>query len=209
MIPAIPFATAVTTPAASKDMTLLATVKTELGITGSTDDAFFAVQIQQASAAIVTYCNREFAKETLVDTFRPECAVDYLSLARWPLVSITSIVEDGETLTAADYESEAATSLIYRLDGDDVRSRWAATKIVVTYEAGYVMLTSLPHDLERACIELVKRRWFARKRDPLVKSETVPDVYEVGYWVNGNGDSSSMPDDIALLINPYRRQAVA
>lgn len=208
MISAVPFKSVVTTPAASKDLTLLATVKTELGITGTTDDAWLSVQIQQASAFAVAYCNREFAKETLVDTFRPDAAANYLSLTRWPVVTIGSVVEDDETLTAADYEVDPAAGMLYRLDGDDERRRWAIAKIVVTYEAGYVLLTDLTHDLERACIELIKRRWFARKRDPLVKGEEVPDVYNVQYWVNGSGSGAALPDDIALTLDKYRRIAV-
>lgn len=210
-----PYKTTVSVAAASKDMTLKATVKAELGITVTTYDDLIDVMIQQASAAIVSYCNREFASETVVSLFRLDRratsysswrAVETLMLERVPVTSITSVDEDGTTLTADDYEVDAATGFLWRLDGDDNRSCWSATKITVTQVGGYVMLTTLPQDLERACLDLVKSRWFARARDPMVKAAEVPGVLSEQYWIgDAPGTGDGIPASIQLLLDPYRR----
>ncbi len=205
-----PYDLAVTAAAASKDMTLLATVKTELGITASTDDAWLALVIQEESAAAVAYCNREFARETVAESFRlegEERCVAGLYLSRVPVASIASVVEDGVTLTAADYELAAADGRLYRLDGDGNRSTWARAKIVVTYTGGYVMLTTLPQDLERAVRTLVKQRWFARTRDPLVKGASLDGVMSEQYWV-GDVNTVGMPAEVTAVFDRYRRIAV-
>lgn len=205
-----PYDLAVTAAAASKDMTLLATVKTELGITGSTDDAWLALVIQEESAAAVAYCGREFARETVAESFRLEGedrSVSGLYLSRVPVAAIASVVEDGVTLTAADYELAAADGRLYRLDGAGARSTWAKAKIVVTYTGGYVMLTTLPQDLERAVRTLVKQRWFARTRDPLVKGASLDGVMSEQYWV-GDVNTVGMPAEVTAVFDKYRRIAV-
>lgn len=211
---ASPFKTTVTTPAASKDMTVLATVLAELGLTGTdaSRDALLAALIKQASAAIVAYCQRELASETVRDDFRTEAerrCIEALILDRTPVTALGTVVENGVTLGGADTELDPATGFLYRLDGQDCRIAWAHAKITVAYTGGFVMLTTLPNDLERACIDLVKHRWFARARDPLVKSKDVVDVGREDYWVGGApGQEGGMPPEVTLLLDPYRRLVV-
>lgn len=210
---ASPFKTTVTTPAASKDMTVLATVLAELGLTGTdaSRDALLAALIKQASAAIVAYCRRELASETVRDDFRTETerrCIEALILDRTPVTALGTVVENGVTLGGADTELDPATGFLYRLDGQDCRIAWAHAKITVAYTGGFVMLTTLPNDLERACIDLVKHRWFARARDPLVKSVSVDGVATEGYWVGGVGEGAGLPPDVEALIAPYRRIVV-
>lgn len=196
--------------AASKDMTVLAAVKTELGITGTADDAWLALVIQEESAAACSYCNREFARETVTESFRLEGedrCVTGLYLSRTPVASITSVVEDGVTLTAADYELAAADGRLYRLDGAGNRSAWARAKIAVTYAGGYIMLSTLPQDLERAVRTMVKHRWYARQRDPLVKAASLDGVMSEQYWV-GDVNSDGTPAEVTAVLDRYRRIAV-
>src|ERR1044071_9207493 len=94
----------VKTPATSFDLTDIDTVKDELEISGSESDDRLARYITEASRAIATWCNRVFGKETVAETFRNGEGLECLVLARRPVVSITSIVEDGVTLSSSDYE---------------------------------------------------------------------------------------------------------
>ena len=109
------------------------------------------------------------------------------------------------TLTADDWELDAATGELWRLDGADRRVAWPAAKIVVAYAAGYWLpgdpQRDLPEDLERACLETIKARWFARLRDPLAKSEQVQGIASADYWVPsaGDGDPGLPPGVIGLL----------
>ena len=71
--------------------------------------------------------------------------------------------------------------------------------------AGYLLpgdpQRDLPEDLERACLETVKARWFARLRDPLVKGEQVQGIASADYWVpaTGAGDPGLPLGVIGLL----------
>lgn len=202
-----PYKTTVSEAAASIDLTTLATVKAELGITNGTSDADLARFITQMSHAAATYCNRVFAKETVVDYFRPqnECrSTDKLLLSRFPVGTITSVVEDGTTLDAADYEVDPTTGFLWRLS-DDERTSWALAKIVATYAGGYELLDELPNDVERAVIVMVKQAWFAKSQDPMAKAEEVPGVYRIERWVGtAPGEIGAIPAEAEALLDPYR-----
>lgn len=181
------------------------TVKLELGITVATSDSLIKTAIDQQSVVAESYCKRVFAKETLIDSFRLTCrGWAPLSLSRWPVVSITSVVEDTTTLTAADYELDASAGMLWRLDGSDRRSSWSSAKIVVTFVAGYALPIGLPRDIERAVTLMVKQAWFSARRDPLVKQENVPGVYEATYWIGAVGDDAGLPPEAAALLDQYR-----
>lgn len=210
-MPASPYKTTVSAASETFDLTILATVKAELGIPDATETYDDALEtfITQASRACATYCNRVFAEETLVDSFRLTSSTDKLLLSRMPVSSITSVVEDGTTLAADEYEFEAATGFLWRLDGDDNRSCWSCGKIVVTFVAGYELLETLPHDVERACIVTVKQNYFAKTRDPMVKEVDVPGVERVSYWVGSMpGDNGALPAEAEALLDPFRIIAV-
>jgi hypothetical protein len=201
MTVALPYNSTVSVEAQSKNMTSIERVKRELGVTVDTHNTFIYEAITQASAEIVSYCRREFAKETVVESFRVGEPVGILQLSRRPIVSVSSIVESGVTLTTDDYEIDALTGWIYRLDGNDERRGWECGKIVVTAVVGWEMLTDLPSDLERICIDLVKSKWFARKRDPLVKREEVPGVLLTEYWVDTGEYVRGLPAGIAKKLD--------
>jgi hypothetical protein len=205
-----PYKTVVSVEAVSKDMTVVATVKAELGITVTTYDDLLDVLIQHASAACASYCNREFASETVISSFRTPMErgrarpAEALLLDRTPMTAITTVVEDSVALDAAEYEFDAETGFLWKLSSNDTRVWWTGPKLVVTYTGGYVMLTTLPSDLERACIDLVKHRWFSRQRDPLVKAVDVPGVLSEQYWVGGASEGA-IPKEISVLLDPYVR----
>jgi hypothetical protein len=196
----------VTGAAEGTDLTTLAAVKADLGLSGTEDDALLADLINRASAMIMSYCGRAFAREALSETFRPSCRLPNLMLARRPVVSDgLAVTEAGETLASADWELDARSGLLYRLDGADGRIDWPAAKIVVTYAAGYILPgtagADLPADIEQACLSIVKGLWFARDRDPLVKNLTVDGVGSETYWVGGSGD-----EPIPQGLRSYREE---
>ena len=122
-------------------------------------------------------------------------------------------VAGGVTLTADDWELDAATGELWRLDGADRRVAWPAAKIVVAYAAGYLLpgdpQRDLPEDLERACLETVKARWFARLRDPLIKGEQVQGIASADYWVPSTGDADpGLPPSVVGLLQRYRLPTV-
>lgn len=193
------------TAAATSDLTVLATLKTELGITASTDDVLLADIIRRSSDIITRYCGRgTFGRATYDQTERLTRNVHAIVLDRDIKVSITSVTEDGVALTTAYYELDGTDgSMLYRLDGADGRTCWAGgSKVVIRYAAGFALLTDVPYDLESACLDLCKSAWLARTRDPALRSEKIEAIIERS-WFQGRADSGAVSPEMAARLAPY------
>jgi hypothetical protein len=208
--------TTVVTPATSYDLTTLAAVKDELSITGTASDVTLGRYITSASAAIAQYCNRIFPAETVKDEFWPDREVyNYqvpgivpsLQLTRWPTGTVTSVTENGDTLAiGTDYRVDAANGSLIRLDLMLYPTAWCARPIVATYAGGFA---ATPADVEDAAIRMVKGRYLAKGRDPLLKQESIPGVREYQLWVATGSDAGNMPPDVADILDNYRVPVVA
>lgn len=196
----------VTTAADTHDLTVLETVKDELGRTVSATDAQLTRWIHEASTQIASHCRRVFAAETVQEVFHGVSGADELILSRRPVTSITSVTEDDDTALATTYyEVEAETGLLYRLDGSGYRERWYASRVTVIYSGGYSLIGSLPRDIETAAIQLVARRAYAASRDPNLRSVQVEGLGQRQYWVDATA-KTQMAADIEALIAPYRNE---
>lgn len=191
----------VITPAANRDLTTLANVKSELGISDNGEDANLASWITAASNVIEAHCRRVFAEQTYEETFRNVGPQADLILAQYPVSELVSIAENDVTVASGDAEVNADTGALTRLLSDKP-AYWPCGKIVVSYRAGFAD-GDLPAAIERAAIMLVSLFRSGAGRDPLVKSRSVPDVLDTTYWIGGIGDSGLPPDVLALLA-PYR-----
>lgn len=202
-------------PSETFDLTSLDRVKTELNVTNNDSDDRLEQLIHEESASFADLCNRVFASETVTETFRRVRGRNNLvplGLKRYPVTSITSVVEDDVTLDITLYEVDAKTGLLYRLSDSDpeFRAVWCASKIVVTYIGGYTLLTNLPRRIETAVIQMIMGRWFsggASARDPSVKTEDVYGVARLEYWrgsAMGGASSSSLPPDVQEAVDLYR-----
>lgn len=213
----------VDTPASKTDLTLLATVKTELNISNNDDDTFLGALIDQASAFIRKYTGRLFERQTLTETLPGTGFVD-LYLTRTPVVTLTSITLNGTLLSTDEYTlNDADIGQIIRHDDADVPSgvvwplpnrpssglsqhiQWGsfANNISIVYVAGYLLPgeddRTLPEDLERVCIETVK--WFFEKRtgDPSVRFEKIGDAAQA-FEVN-----KQLPLTITMVLDRWTR----
>lgn len=204
----------IVTPAPLYDLTDLATVKDELQITAMDGDASLARYISEASKAVHQYCNRTFVVETVLDNFLPRrdgwpgVAVndlDPLQLSRFPIANLSSVVEDGVTLVSGtDFLPDATLGQLTRLDDEGFPMRWPMRPIAITYDAGFA---AMPADIVGAVIRAVSQRWFARGRDPMLRGEKVPGVYEAQWWVQAGADKGqdgNLSPDIVALIDNYR-----
>lgn len=219
--------TTVVTRAVTRDLTTLAAVKADFDIAASdASDSFLSRAIARASRAAETFCNRVFAIETLQDAIylarddyphmlRP--GLDALQLARWPIVSIESVMEESATLVAVtDFVIDSAKGQLLRIDSDGRRKPWSAERIIVSYRAGYVLpgqnaadfpgAEPLPDEIEDAIGRMVYTRVLERKRDPFVKSESVDGIGRTDYVVgNPNvSDGGNLSADVADILNNYR-----
>ncbi|MBM3642235.1 MAG: hypothetical protein FJX15_13115 [Alphaproteobacteria bacterium] len=198
-----------------------------LGLAATTDriDAL----CEEISDAICRYCRvpEDGVKaptlliETLVETLArstkleigafpyPASQPDFkgLPLSRYPIQTITSIVEDGVTLSVSNYAIDKAKGYLNRrLNGKDVY--WTADEIVVTYSAGRVMTQEL--GLRSAAINAVREQYFSDRRDPSLRSVNVEGIGRRDYQIGGaSGVSTSaamqpFTPSVLAALEPYR-----
>lgn len=218
--PAVQIASIVT-PASNYNLVDLTTLKTLLGITTTTYDAFLNLVIPQASTAAQTFTNNPFVVETIQDQFWPGAdGWPYmvrrreapLQLSRWPIVSVVSVVETINnvvtTLTlGTDYLADTASGQLTRLSTYSTPPvgiapwpvDWRANPIVAQYVAGYV---TIPGDVFDAVVTIIKAKWYAQQRDPFVRSENVPGVLSQSYFQMDS--ATGLPVDAVALLRLYR-----
>ncbi|MFN4283513.1 MAG: phage head-tail connector protein [Alphaproteobacteria bacterium] len=195
----------------TRDLTTLARVKAELAITGTSLDTVLGYLITSVSRAAESYLGRTLRRETLSETFRLDGAdrCEALVLDRRPVSSITSVTVDSVSQDAATWELDGGSGLLYRLC-DDRRAVWSSCqKIVVVYVAGYYMpgqtARDLPEDIEQGAIAWLRNLNAARGRDPMLKREVVPQVYEAEYWIGAQGTVGEPPPEAVALLAKHRR----
>jgi hypothetical protein len=108
-----------------------------------------------------------------------------------------------------DFLVNAEVGQIERLDFIGRPRPWNAVPTQVIYPAGYTAET-LPSDIEDAIIQLVKARWFARTRDPMIRSQNVEGVYSANYALGaGLGSDNDLPVDVQGMLERYRQPVIA
>lgn len=135
----------------------LSEMKTYLGIDSgdTTNDAFLTSQITTISDSIESYCQRVFAQTTYSETFygADYCPMSYLMAFMFPLISVTSITEDGTLLDAANYRIHKPTGRVTRTDFGGF---FCPEITVVVYSAGFA---AIPEPLKSVVYSLVGERY--------------------------------------------------
>lgn len=206
----------ITTPPAETDLTTIDRVKSELSITDvdTARDNLLGVKIAEASADIEAHSGRIFSRAGLTERFWGDPGVsEYLCLERYPVATITSVTVDGVLVAASEYRLDAETGILYRLDANGYPCIWSWCKdVVIVYAAGYIVPgetnRDLPYPVEGAVIDLVSSFWASRGRDPKVKSEDIPGLGSVEYWVGAVGAAGSLPPDVEAKCMTFRRVLV-
>lgn len=199
----------VTAAASSYDLTTLTNVKAELNIIDGASDVILKRYISGASQAAIQYCNRAFAVETVSEQFitdHSRClvrgGVKPLQLARWPIVTVTSVTENAVLLVAGtDYLVDATNGQLTRIDSDSFPRFWSPLPLTVVYSAGYA---TTPADLEDAIVRMVTKRWSAKGRDATLKQENIPGVLERQFWIATGNEAGNMTPDVVDILENYR-----
>lgn len=197
-----------TVTTAATDLLLLtdAELRRATGVASGQDAALLSLNKGIASA-ITSRCHVKAAGataptlrlETLTQVFRLDAPQEHLILARRPLVSITSVVEDAVTVDADDYEMQSGPGFLLRLC-NDYPAWWSACKITVVYTAGW---ETVPENLRQAAMKLAKVLWSeSQPGDPNAKRIVVPGVYEIERWVP-QGDDPLFSQEINELLRDY------
>lgn len=198
----------VTVAAATRRLATEAALRVELGSPAEPLAARVDDVLDQASAAVESFCGRSLARETVSEVFRQDAwsGIDALHLSRRPIVSMTSITEDGTALDAADREFDPESGMVYRLSSDE-RICWTARKITIVYVAGYLMPdetgTTLPYAITRATLMTAAAMFHAIGRDPALRSESVDGVAAASY-LDPRAAALGLPPAAADLLMPFR-----
>lgn len=169
----------IVTPAESKALTTVGAVCSEIGsdAAGPLLDEF----ILRASAMVESMCGRSFARERVRETIRPRLHGGPILPRRWPVVGIVSLTIDGETVDPSEVAFD---------EGTFERAGGWGREVVIIYDAGYVLPghegRTLPHDIERVVVELVKTDWHNRDRDTSIRSEDVDGVSSMSFFGSGS-----------------------
>jgi len=204
---------------AANALTELAAVKTELGITGSSDDDYLNRAINAASDFVEAYCGRVFYWDDDITEALKGFGDYHLVVSRKPLDTIIAITYDGSTVDSGNYEIHDADAGIIFAPG-----RWNNTAYrdttptqdpiegtnrklySVNYKAGYVtpkqetddptLTRNLPWSLEQACIDLVTAQYRSKGSDKNIKSERLMS------WSVVYGDQA-IPPSIKTVLDSY------
>jgi hypothetical protein len=206
-------------PAASNWLVSLDDALDELGLTsdGSTQDTQVGRMISRVSAAISTYCDRVFVRQSYRDQFRYAACFDWgkpLMLSQAPIAVdedgdlVLIVSEDGTAVAAAEWEANRSAGTLYRLDSAAGVSAWSGSLVVVDYDAGFDVI---PEDLQAAALEWMGVRWATRGRDPALRSLSIPDVVAETYFdpaAASSGAAAGMPSTIRNTLDQYRRISI-
>lgn len=198
----------VTTPALTTALTTLATVKSELLITETTEDEYLQRQIDSASALICAYLCVPLADDGTVTLGREvllETATAFngeFRTARNPIFAVASVTDDGGTLIdPTDYTFGYA-----RIKSAD--ESWTNSSFEVAYTAGWLLPNdtgrNLPVEIEDACIAMVKAARFARSRDTSLRSENILEGLYSYTLFDPEKMSFAIAPDVAAKIDRYR-----
>jgi hypothetical protein len=204
-----PLYSTITTPAAERNLVTLGDLREQLRVrAGDTaNDAWLTKVITRTSRAAERYCNRIFVEQGYADTFRLGAsgqAGEPLILSQAPVDQATlAVTSDGVLMDGAGYALSPLVGHLWRM-GD--ATAWSNTSgLVVAYTAGFA---EIPPDVQQAVLDLCTMENAGRGRDPMLRATEAPGLGRQEFWVGGMPGGSLIPQDIASLLNPYRRGMV-
>lgn len=138
----------------------LSEMKAYLGIqtANTSNDAFLTEQLTLLSDVVEAYCRRKFLSASYVQTYY--CS-DYIpnqliNTFHFPLLAVTSITEDGDTVDPTLYRIHYPTGQITKQFG----CFYFAKETVVTYTAGFA---TTPTPIKSVIYALVQERYNKKK----------------------------------------------
>ena len=135
------------------------TTVAKLKLSGTVETADKEEAIERASQMIITMTDRDFIKKSHTETYRGNNK-QRLLLKNYPVLSVTSLSIDDETIEPSDLTILSDEGIIEYEDG--VFTDTGYHDIEITYVAGYILnpeeteTRNLPYDIEWACARLAE-----------------------------------------------------
>lgn len=136
----------------------LADLKAELNITSTTSDEELRTYLDRATSIIESTIGRSIRRQTVTETLSVGSGEKYLLLTP-PILSVTSVVDNGYTVASTAYQVDGARGTIYRDQG----FIGGPSQVVVTYVAGYA---APPAALQHAVLMQVAHMWETQRTTP-------------------------------------------
>ena len=186
----------------------LSDLKTHLrrtSATDTTDDETLRNVLAVATDMAEQYCNRALRRKTIIETRNAPVydnggmgRVPVIALYETPVISVTTVVENGVTLTANDYSVDLNSGLLWRGVGVAAGSyNWfgGQNAVTVTYVAGF---TDPPMGVQYGVKEIARWLWQSTQQGPR------PAFGQSGDF-SGAGDA--IPQWLWRPLEPYRSAA--
>jgi hypothetical protein len=197
----------VTLAATERSLVTLADLREQLRIkpADTANDAWLTKVIGRTSRQAEAYCNRIFPQQGYTDTFTGGATGEIgepLILGQAPVDPTTCAVWiDGAALVnGTDFGLDQNAGLVYRLTDP---MRWTSTtSLMCIYTGGF---DPIPDDVQQAVLDLCVGENSGRGRDPMLRAQESPGLGRQEFWVGGLPGGATIPQDIAALLNPYKR----
>lgn len=197
----------VTTPASDTTLLSIVELRAAIGLTAgdTSKDTELTTIGRRIAVSIAKACKVKpggvnpptLRSELLTEVFHFDGRIESLKLGRFPVSSLTSVVEGiATTLTADLYELSGASGVLYRMCNGHGR-RWHCARATVVYQAGW---ETVPDDLKFAAAKYIQAVYQQGSRDPLLRSVTVDGVGSRDFWVDPTRDTVVPAEVMDLLV---------
>lgn len=166
-------------------------VKRHLNITSTSSDEELRAVLMAATTAAEDYLRRPLRRVSQTETFYTRSGNGRgLVLSRTDVASVASVVEDGVTLSADDYDADLAAGVLWREDG----AEWCYPTSVTFTSAG----VDSPA-LRQAVLELTRHLWETQRGSMPMMPRGVD-----GMDAFNPAMTYSLPRRVTELLAPYR-----
>jgi hypothetical protein len=152
----------------------------------TTNDEELRRYIDVATEIVERYCGKAFRRQTITTT---PAGGEFYYLLRPPVLSITSVVIDGTTLSPSAYRVNKNSGVLQLVTTTGIY----VDSMTVTYVAGYV---DPPAPVRHATILLVAHL-FETQRGRVGRPRNSEDTFQ-------SGSTYTLPNRVSELLNNYR-----
>lgn len=176
--------------------TTLENLKNFLGISANdtSKDSLYELLIESCTDAAEKYLGRNIVARTITEEPHDKqgSKTKYLQVRQYPITSITSIVEDGQTLDTTILKQDKYNGIIKK------PTNWNGV-VLITYIAGLAANTaSVPKNIQLAIWQWIS--YLANTKESQgIDSETLGD-YSVNYL-----EQNEVPSSVISLLEGYKR----
>lgn len=166
----------------------------------SVDTATAQLNLDIATAAIISYCGWGILEATVADDARNARGGRSLFLPTFRLTAVTEVVADGVTLTVGDdYEWWSYGEL------ERVGACWPhkPRSVVVSYTHGF---NPLPADVKGVCLSLAGRG-YTNPNGTKTGTRTAGPFTETANW--GDSPATQLSATEKAMLGPYKRERFA